>query len=520
MGYFSDRLKQQFPTKESLSPEEYKQAQDLILKNGLAVQGMVTFTTGIFLVDFSLLLGASNTFIGLLSAVRLFSQVLQVPSVYLVEKIRVRRAISVYAGVISRATLIIMAVIPFFFSLKTGLIVLLFALTVKAVFAAIVGCSWNSWMRDLVPIKELGAFFGRRLFMTTLFGMILGLLSGLYIDWWKGAYPGRELQGYSLLFLIGFACGMWGIFHMAKTPEPTMHEPESHTPILELLKRPFREENFRYLLIFSLVWNFAINLTAPFFTVYLIKQLNYDLFTVVGLGVLSQIVNLLFFRIWGRFADQFSNKAVLAISGSLYNLTILAWVFTTLPEKHPFTFPLVIIIHTLLGVSLAGVTLASGNISLKLSPKGESTSYLAAVQFINSIAAGTAPLLGGWLADRFDTHMINLSVSLESATQDSEFIFMSLTQLDFLFLFSFLFGLYALRRLALVRDQGRVQDPIDLKDLISEAMVEFKGMSTLGGLRHMVHFPISLLFSVFKIKLPKNNSNKNKETNGNDPPPE
>ena len=158
MNDLVSRLAQKYPAKETLTEEESESALDLVIKNGLTVQGMVTFTTGIFLVDFALRLGGTSFYIGLLSAIRVFSQVLQVPSVLLVEKFRIRRAISVYSAFISRLMVLVIAFIPFLPSKSFGLQLLFAALTVKAVFAAIVGCSWNSWMRDLVPGDRLGVF--------------------------------------------------------------------------------------------------------------------------------------------------------------------------------------------------------------------------------------------------------------------------------------------------------------------------------------------------------------------------
>ena len=49
-----------------------------------------------------------------------------------------------------------------------------------------------------------------------------------------------------------------------------------------------------------------------------------------------------------------------------------------MPEKHVLTFPLLVALHVLMGVAMAGITLATGNIGLKLAPSGEGTSYLAA----------------------------------------------------------------------------------------------------------------------------------------------
>ena len=45
--------------------------------------------------------------------------------------------------------------------------------------------------------------------------------------------------------------------------------------------------------------------------------------------------------------------------------------------------------------------MASGNIGLKLAPKGEATTYLASNSIVNSLAASMGPILGGTFADYF-----------------------------------------------------------------------------------------------------------------------
>ncbi|MFQ6114951.1 MAG: hypothetical protein ACE5NG_12865, partial [bacterium] len=63
---------------------------------------MATLTGGVFLVAFALKLGASNTTIGLLAAIPPLAQLIKIPSIYVVEKIRNRRAITVYASASSK----------------------------------------------------------------------------------------------------------------------------------------------------------------------------------------------------------------------------------------------------------------------------------------------------------------------------------------------------------------------------------------------------------------------------------
>jgi Na+/melibiose symporter-like transporter len=103
--------------------------------------------------------------------------------------------------------------------------------------------------------------------------------------------------------------------------------------ILKLLLLPFRDENFRKPIAFMCSWNFAVNLAGPFVMVYMLKRLGLSMSFIIGLSIVGQVMNFLFLRVWGRYTDRFSNKSVLAISGPLFIRSILAWTFTTMPQK-------------------------------------------------------------------------------------------------------------------------------------------------------------------------------------------
>jgi len=87
-----------FAVKDTLTEEEIQSGLRNVIKDGLTSQTMGTLTGGVFLVAFALKLGASNTTIGLLAAIPPLAQLIQIPSIYLVEKYRVRRAITMYAA--------------------------------------------------------------------------------------------------------------------------------------------------------------------------------------------------------------------------------------------------------------------------------------------------------------------------------------------------------------------------------------------------------------------------------------
>ncbi len=474
-----------FSTEEELTHEEVQKGLRFVIKDGLATQAMVTLTGGVFLVAFALQMGAPNIVIGLLAAIPPLSQLIQIPAVYLVEKFRVRKAICVYTTTMSRFFWLFIALIPFLFSSSVGLMALVIALFINTIFAAISNCSWNSWMRDLVPERQLGSFFSKRMSFALVTGMILSLFAGFFIDLWKKHFD--ALYGYSVLFSMAFVAGMTGVYSISKIPEPKMMKNENN--FISMLSQPFKDSNFRNLLIFSGSWNFAINLAAPFFIVYMLQMLRLDISIVIALSILSQLTNLAFLRIWGKISDSHSNKSTLSVSTPIFLFCILAWTFTTMPEKHVLTMPLLIAIHLFMGISLAGVGLASRNISLKLAPRQQATPYLATHSMINSLAAGIAPIIGGGVADYLVDKELDWKIIYKASNGGFEIPLLSFQQWDFFFFLAFIIGLYSIHRLAMVREKGEVEKKVVVNALFSELKRPIRNFSTAGGLSYMYRFP-------------------------------
>jgi len=479
-----------FGVSDTLTSGEVRVGLQRVLWDGLATQAMVTLTSGIFLVAFALELGASNTVIGLLAAIPALAELIQIPSVLLVRKLQNRRLLTVLASFISRSFWLAIAAIPFFVPQDMALSVLILAMCGYSILSAISHCSWNSWMRDLIPVEILGAFFSNRMRLATALAMVLSLIASLFIDFWKTHYALPLTEAYSFTFIFGYVAGMLGVFFLATTPEPGMEITE-RVNFRSEISEPFRDLNFRNLLIFLGSWNFAVNLAAPFFTVYLLRRLGMDITWVIALAVLSQLVSVSSYRLWGNAVDRFSNKSVLRISGPLFMVSILAWTFTTLPEVHILTIPLLILIHILTGLSTAGVTLASTSIGLKLAPKGAATAYLATATFVNSLAAGTAPIIGGLFADYFAARELSMTLTWSSPGTIFAIQTLDFRQWDFFFFFAFILGLYSLHRLALVKEEGEEPEKVVVQELLSEVRREMRNLSTAGGVRMFLRFPLS-----------------------------
>jgi len=262
--------------------------------------------------------------------------------------------------------------------------------------------------------------------------------------------------------------------------------------LFSLLGQPFKDEKFRQLLRFLGTWSFAVNFAAPFFTVYLIVRLGLSMTWVIGLTVLSQLVYVLFLQAWGRLADRFSNKSVLAASGPLFMISVLLWPFTTMPETYFLTIPLLILIHVLAGMSNAGVTLCAGNIALKAAPRGSATTYLATNALVSGLAATAAPILAGFAGDWFANKRLNLAFTWSTKGADVNSFrlpALDLSGLDFLFVVAFVLGLYALHRLLAVKEEGEVEEKVVLSELYGQVRTAVRQTSTVAGVRYFIYFP-------------------------------
>lgn len=475
-----------------VTAEQLAEAERWIVRNGMGIQVMETLAVGAILTALALELGASNVTIGALAAIPHFSQLAQIPALVTVERLRRRQRIYLISGAIARPMLLLIAVAPLLADTDVALGLIFGAFAVRYAAGAFLSCSWNSWMRDLVPDEQMGRLFSTR--QRRMIGVAIAgsLAAAAFIDAWHRYVPWPAPYAYSLVYLLAFVGGAYSVWCAKRILEPPMAPaaPHSHW---ERLREPFRHENYRRLIGFLASWNFAINLAAPFFTVLMLQGMQLDLLWVIGLGTLSQLAAYFMVSQWGVIADRFSNKSVLRVGVPLFLISIFAWTFTTMPDPHPLTAPLLIAIHIATGIASAGVTLASGNITLKLAPHGNATAYLAASSMVNAAAAGIAAVLGGLTADLFASWELSLTVHWQTADSALDLKALSFSHWDFFFFFATVIGLYSLHRLSLVEEQGEVGETIVVDALLNQARRGLRNLSTVAGLRAATEFPVGLL---------------------------
>lgn len=466
--------------KDVLTEQEVDKGLKRVVWDGLFSEAMTTLTGGAFIVAMAILLGANNLQLGLIAALPTMVNMFQLISIWLVRQFNNRRAITVYGSLLARVPLILIGLVPLFFPGFLSLELLIPVLFFYYLSGAIAGASWNSWMKDLIPDNRLGTFFGRRsAFMQTL-NVVLSLLLALGLDFVKDFYPELEMQSYGLMFVLAGTAGVIGTSMLATTPEPK--KIMSRENVFVMLRRPLRDANFRRLLVFNSAWVFAVNIASPFFNVFMMKSMNLPLSYIIGFTILSQVSSILTIRLWGKFADRYSNKTIIAIGAPLYIICLVAWCFVGIYTALWPNLVLLALIHIMMGFSNAGINLSLTNIGLKLAPTADAIIYLSAKNMITAVFSALAPLAGGLLADYFTGRHLKVDAEWGGPRWTRSLHIIELQDWNFLFLFGALLGLVAVNLLGKVKEKGEVEKDVVVRIMRSTVRNNLKELFVIGSL--------------------------------------
>ncbi len=484
--------------KPSLSDQDVERGMKWLTWEGAATMGYSSITESGFLTAYALLMGANNFQIGFLAALPFLIQPTQLFMIAAVQRLKIRKALSVITWMGAQATWIPIALIPFFFGGLNALSIsaLLGLVSLRSLLAAARNANYNSWVRDLVPANRLGSFFSRRLTLATLASVLFGLSASFFVDYWKSQNPGdAQVYGYTIVLLVGAVfLGIAGPVFLSLVPEPKMNVPEGRRPSLaDNIVMPMRDANFRHLMKFLFLRGFTANLAVPFFAVYMLERIGLSLTAVVALTVISQVFNVMFLRVWGPMADRLGSRVVLSVCNSLLLLVIFGWIFTTMPERYTLTIPLLVVLHAFAGIAMAGINVTTGAIGMKLAPRGNAAPFLAGASLATNLGAGLAPLVGGRFADFFSVRAFSISFEWLDPNGVTGLPGLVFTGYDFLFVVSFVLGLIASNTLTTITEEGEADRETVMEELTAGSADVTRAVSSIPGLRTAANLPYNYL---------------------------
>lgn len=393
-----------------------KQAIQTSLKastiDGVFAAIFTSITSGVLLTNFLLHLGASSVEIGMLSSIPMLLNLLQPLGAYFADRTNSRHNYCLWVFGSSRLLWLILVLGIGWVSWSTNDPHRLVSWTLAMVFAthilnALGSSAWVSWMASLVPHRLRGRYFGFR----NSAGSLTTLLSVPLLGFAVSAWPTGTMQGYSVVLFLGVVAGVVSLacqfFMVDVNPQVQLTSKGQEAQgrgaeegvALNSLSHLFSPNFLRFLFYFGL-WTFAINLSSPFFNLYLLDNLGLDLGWVTLYTSLGAGANLVTLVLWGRLADRIGNRPLLLLVGIVVAVTPLFWLGTGNESVSLWVWlPL---IHLLSGGTWAAIELCSSNIQMEVAPMEHASKYFAFAAAVAGVCGAFGTTAGGFLAQLAD----------------------------------------------------------------------------------------------------------------------
>ncbi len=250
---------------------------------------------------------------------------------------------------------------------------------------------WRAWMGNIVPPRRRGKFFASRSRITMLASLCVFLLGGALLtltDYYKLAW-----LGFSLLFLIAASGRFSSAWLLWK-----MHDPQVHTPqkviseTWQKLRIAWQDPVFKQYSLLVASMQSMVAISAPFFAVYMLNELQFTYLEFVLSGVASIATQFITLKFWGVFSDKFGNRLVMVITCGMIPFVPLLWLFSG-----DFTY--ILIIQAISGLWWSGFTLSTANYLYDIRPhQADFATYAAMQAGLSAALVFIGSIVGGFIA--------------------------------------------------------------------------------------------------------------------------
>jgi MFS family permease len=247
------------------------------------------------------------------------------------------------------------------------------------------GPAWNTWIGTLVPVPIRARFFAWRTRLVQL-GTLLGFVAaGVTLQYGKSR--GATLFAFAALFAAAGLSRFVSAMALARKSEPVApsHD-DRHVSLREFASRIGRTADGKFLL-YLMVVQAAVQLSGPFFTPYMLKQMKLDYVSYMVLVASAFTAKMLSLPWLGHLAHRYGARKLL-LWGSLGIMPLSAmWLVSD-------NFGFLIALQAIGGVAWAGYELAWFLLFFEMLPKEERTSVLTTFNFGHSLASVIGSLVG------------------------------------------------------------------------------------------------------------------------------
>jgi len=354
--------------------------------DGAFCSAMIGFTEQ-YITPFAVALKASSEQIGMLTAFpNLVASLIQLKSADVTEHMKSRvRIITIFVFLHAMMFLPI-ALIPAIFPGNRVFWLIIFV-TLAASFNAFPGPAWTSLMSDHIPARRRGKYFGWRNRVLGTITISCAFIAGFILN----VFGKDKLSGFMVIIGLAFLSRFTSWYFLKKMYEPAIKVTKEHYFTFWDFVRRFRESNFAKFVFYVASISFAVNISGPFFALYMLRDLNMNYAAYTAVAISPTIATLLTMGIWGRHADVVGNVKIIRLTSFFIPVIPVLWLFG-------HTFAYLVIIQIFAGFIWAGYNLSVFNFVYDAVMPEKRTRCVSYLNVINGSAICAGALLGGFLA--------------------------------------------------------------------------------------------------------------------------
>ncbi len=344
-----------------------------------------------YLPAFVLALTASQLASGLIATVPMLAgAVLQLASPYVLRRIGSYRRWVVVCAVAQAGSFVPLVVAAATGRMPTALLFAIAAVYWGAGLAT--GPAWNVWVESLVPASIRARFFARRARVGQL-GLLLGFVAGGVILQ-ASTTLGAPLAAFGVLFSVALLSRLASAHYLHVQREPSPPGDELGQLGIGRLLKVARSDTRARLLFYMLGIQMASWVAGPYFTPYMLVQLEFSYSAFVGLTCAAFLAKIAVLPMLGRVAERFGARRLLWIGGALVVPVPALWLL-----HHGFAYLLVL--QLVSGAAWGAYELAILLLLLEAIPRAKRLGVLTVFNVANGAAIAGGSLVGGALLAAF-----------------------------------------------------------------------------------------------------------------------
>ena len=368
----ANRLKHIFECSDHITEKQYRNSRTLFILDGCASTQIFTVTSGAFLSGLAYLVGAGTALTGVIAALPTLMNTVQIFSSVIYENRTGSKRITVEFALIQRLCLIMMLFVPTFM-LGTKISVAMIAVLYSSAHfcGAFINTGANNWLISLVKNEQLGRYLGLKDSLTLVASTGGSLILSKILDAYR--FTDREIMGFRVIgTLCVCICGI-DIICLTLIREPKNVKHIDPLNIRKAIQMPLMDQNYHNVLIFFLLWSIASNFASPFFSIYMLENLELSYFYITSMNMIAAVVRIAASNLWGRFADSCSWKLVTLGSIYMLGLAYIGWGLLT-KENCSYWLP---VVQAVSGAAWGGINIATFRMQFAFAPVEHRISYVS-----------------------------------------------------------------------------------------------------------------------------------------------